>query len=50
MVAAPVGNGLAVAIADLSCDAGQIVSAIHVGGGVLSGVDLDSYRSSALAD
>jgi hypothetical protein len=50
MVAAPVGNGLAVAIADLGCDAREIVSAIHVGGGVLSGVDLDSFRTSALAD
>lgn len=50
MVAAPVGNGLAVVIADLSCDAPAIVSAIHVGGGVLSGVDLASFRSSALAD
>lgn len=50
MVAAPVGNGLAVAIADLSCDGPAIVSSIHVGGGVLSGVDLASFRSSALAD
>lgn len=50
MVAAPVGNGLAVAIADLSCDVDQIVSAIHVGGGVLSGVDLAAFRSGTRAD
>ncbi|SED38329.1 hypothetical protein SAMN04489844_4300 [Nocardioides exalbidus] len=50
MVAAPVGNGLAVAIADLGCDPAEIASAIHVGGGALHGVDLASHRSSALAD
>ncbi|GAA1921013.1 hypothetical protein [Nocardioides hwasunensis] len=50
LVSAPVGNGLAVAIADLGCSAEEIVSAIHVGGGVLSGVDLATFRTGVLAD
>ena len=44
VVAAPVGNGLALVIADLTCPADDIVSAVLVGGGVLSGVDLGVFR------
>ena len=50
LIAAPVGNGLAVAIADLTSDVDAVLSAIHVGGGVLSGVDLAAFRASALTE
>ncbi|WP_210648596.1 hypothetical protein [Nocardioides sp. SYSU D00065] len=48
IVAAPVGNGLAVVIADPSAELEAILSAVQVGGGVLSGVDLAVFRGSAL--
>ena len=47
LLAAPVGNGLAVVVADHSCSTDDVFSAVQVGGGVLSGTDLGTFRTNA---
>lgn len=47
VVAAPVGNGLAMVLADPLCPAETVLAAVQVGGEALIGLDLAAFRAGA---